>query len=163
MRWRARTVVHQHGALRPGRPQLKRDPLGAHRLSMVQPSTPLKSVYVTTAAASTVGVIYGLLGIPPSPLPFLFITLAALISVVSWVQRDAHLHHLAPIQDFGLFIYLLWPVLVPWYVVRTRGTRAWTLALLLLTMVLTPVATTLAAALCHDVARALLRHRGAGA
>ncbi len=30
MRWRARTIVQRHGALRASRPQLKRDSLGAH-------------------------------------------------------------------------------------------------------------------------------------
>ena len=31
MRWRARTIVHLHCALRASRPQLKRDPLGVQR------------------------------------------------------------------------------------------------------------------------------------
>jgi len=32
VRWRARTIVQQHRALRASRPQLKRDPLGSHEV-----------------------------------------------------------------------------------------------------------------------------------
>src|SRR5258708_4332168 len=42
VRWRARTIVQRHGALRANRPQLKRDPLGsAHRNPMTHPLQPL--------------------------------------------------------------------------------------------------------------------------
>ena len=114
-------------------------------------------------AASTVAVIYGLMGVQPSPLPALFLAFAPLISVIFWVQSDARFHRLATIQDLGFFVYLLWPVLVPWYVIKTRGTRAWRLALLLLAAVVAPLILGLAAALWHDVVRAALRYLRAGA
>src|SRR5438034_10993825 len=62
---------------------------------MTEPSAPLKSVFVTTVAASSVAVIYGLVGVQPSPLPTLFLTFAPLISVIFWVQSDARFHRLA--------------------------------------------------------------------
>src|SRR5256885_15014036 len=99
---------------------------------MTELSAPLKSVFVTTVAASTVAVIYGLMGVQPSPLPALFLAFAPLISVIFWVQSDARFHRLATIQDLGFFVYLLWPVLGPWDVIKTRGTRAWGLGLFLL-------------------------------
>src|SRR6266566_911989 len=49
---------------------------------MTEPSAPLKSVFVTTVAASTVAVIYGLMGVQPSPLTALFLAFAPLISVI---------------------------------------------------------------------------------
>jgi hypothetical protein len=130
---------------------------------MTQPAAPLKSVFVTTVAASSLAAIYGLTGVRPSPVPSLFLTFAPLISVIFWIQNDARFHRLATIQDLGLFVYLLWPVLVPWYVIKTRGRRAWSLALLLLAAVFAPLVLTLAAALWHDVVRAGLEHLRAGA
>jgi len=130
---------------------------------MTERSAPLKSVFVTTVTASTVAVIYGLVGVQPSPLPTLFLTFAPLISVIFWVQSDARFHRLATIQDLGFFVYLLWPVVVPWYVIKTRGARAWSLALLLLGAVVAPLILGLAAALWHDVVRAALRYLRAGA
>src|SRR5438309_354548 len=122
---------------------------------MTEPSAPLKSVFVTTVAASTVAVIYGLMGVQPSPLPALFLAFAPLISVIFWVQSDARFHRLATIQDLGFFVYLLWPVLVPWYVIKTRGTRAWTLALLLLGAVVAPLILGLAGRPPRQAARVL--------
>jgi hypothetical protein len=130
---------------------------------MTEPSTPLKSVFVTTVAACTVGVIYGLAGVRPSPLPALFLAFAPLISVILWVQNDARLHRLATIHDLGFFAYLLWPVLVPWYVFKTRGARAWSLALLLLAAVVAPLILVVAAALWHEAVRAALQYLRAGA
>jgi hypothetical protein len=123
---------------------------------MTQSSAPLKSVFVTTVATSTVAVIYGLLGVHPSPLPALIMAFAPLISVIVWVQSDARFHRFATIQDLGLFVYLLWPVVLPWYVIKTRGARAWTLALLLVGAVFAPRVFALAGALWHDVARVVL-------
>ncbi len=127
---------------------------------MTSPSTPLKPVYITTVACAALGAIYGIFGIHPSLLPVLFITLAPLISVVFWVQNDARLYRLSTIQDFGLFVYLLWPVLVPWYVIKTRGVRAWTLIFLLLAAIVAPLVLTLFAAFFHDFATYIARHYG---
>src|SRR5438094_10448142 len=106
---------------------------------MTEPSAPLKSVFVTTVAASSVAVIYGLVGVQPSPLPTLFLTFAPLISVIFWVQSDARFHPLATIQDLGFFVYLLWPVVFPWYVIKTCGARAWGLVFLLLAVLVARV------------------------
>ena len=125
---------------------------------MTTPSTPLKPVYITTVACCAIGATYGVFGIPPSLLPVLFITLAPVISVVFWVQNDARLYRLSTIQDFGLFVYLLWPALVPWYVINTRGVRAWTLILILLAAIVAPLVVTLFAALLHDVATYVAKH-----
>ena len=124
---------------------------------MTQPLASLKPVYVTTVVCSALGAVYGLLGIDPSPLPVLFISLAPVVSVVVWVQNDARRQRLSTIQDWGLFVYLFWPVLVPWYVITTRDHRAWTLALILLGAAVAPLVLTLVAALWHDLARYYLR------
>ena len=30
-------------------------------------------------------------------------------------------------QDWGLFLLLAWPVVIPWYAFKTRGRRGWRL------------------------------------
>ncbi len=119
---------------------------------MTSPSTPLGSVYFTSGACAAIGGIYGFLGIPPSPLPITTIALAPVVSVVLWVQNDARHHGLSTVHDFGLLVYLLWPVLVPWYVLKTRGVRAWSLALLLLTAAVAPLVVAVLTAFLHDIA-----------
>jgi len=53
--WRARTIVQRHGALRAGRPQLKRDPLGSPRAdcmtisSGAEPTSPPRRSQRSTA------------------------------------------------------------------------------------------------------------------
>lgn len=123
---------------------------------MSQLSTPLKPVYVTTVTSSALGAAYGFLGIEPSALPELFIRLASLVSVVLWVEDDARLRQFSSIQDWGMFVFLFWPLLVPWYVFKTRGTRAWTLALVLLGAAVAPGVENGMAALWRDMARHVL-------
>jgi hypothetical protein len=105
---------------------------------MTEQSASLKSVYVTMATCATFAAAYGLAGLELSPLPILFITAGPLVSVVIWLQNDARLRRFATVHDWGLLAYVLWPVLVPWYVFKTRGTRAWRMSLGLLAAVLAP-------------------------
>src|ERR1041384_4299251 len=95
---------------------------------MTERSAPLKSVYVTTATCGAIAAAYGLAGVRPSAIPTLFISVAPLISVALWLETDARLRHFSGVHDWGLFVLLLWPVLVPWYVVTTRGPKAWRMA-----------------------------------
>ena len=118
---------------------------------MTEQSAPLKPLYVTTVTCATLAAVYGLAGMEPSPLPLLFISVGPLISVVLWLQNDARLHRFATVHDWGLLAYLLWPVLVPWYVFKTRGTQAWRMSLALLGAVFAPIAIFAAAAVWHVV------------
>jgi membrane-bound acyltransferase YfiQ involved in biofilm formation len=105
---------------------------------MATQAASLKPVFVTTAAAGAIAALYGLFGVHPSPVPEIFLLVAPLVSVVFWTQNDARLRRTAFIQDWGFFIYLLWPILVPGYVFKTRGWGAWRFALGLLGVVLAP-------------------------
>jgi hypothetical protein len=39
----------------------------------------------------------------------------------------------------GLFLWLAWPVLIPWYAIKTRGRHALPLALTIMVGILTPI------------------------
>src|SRR5712691_10352219 len=99
----------------------------------------LKPIYVTTATCGTLAAVYGLAGLRPSPLPLLFINLGPLISVILWLQNDARVRHVSTVHDFGFFAYLVWPVFVPWYVIKTRGAQAWGMGGWLLGAIVAPL------------------------
>ena len=60
-------------------------------------------------------------------LPALLALLAAAFlpsSIALWVLADARQRHRAVPYDFGTFVFIAWPLLVPIYLFSTRGWRA---------------------------------------
>ena len=47
--------------------------------------------------------------------------IAFLITTVFWAYYDADRGDFNKPFDFGLFIYVFWPIAFPWYLVKTRG------------------------------------------
>ena len=84
-------------------------------------------------------------------LPLVLIDVALLVSVVLWAQNDARARRLGIVQDFGLFAYVLWFALISWYVIKTRGTRAWRTALGLVGATLAPIALLVMGMVWHAV------------
>ena len=39
------------------------------------------------------------------------------------MRRDSRLRSISSIYDLGLFLYLLWPLIMPYYLLKTRGAR----------------------------------------
>ena len=58
--------------------------------------------------------------------------------VVWWIERDARQSLYWPAHHYALWLFSVWPIAVPHYVVRTRGRRGWPLALTLLTAIASP-------------------------
>ncbi len=44
-----------------------------------------------------------------------------LVASILWAYYDADREDFEKPFDFGLFIYIFWPVAFPWYLVKTRG------------------------------------------
>ena len=97
-------------------------------------------VYLTTAACCTIGAAYTLIEIEPSPAVGLIVPLAPLIAILFWFQEDARRTSLAGVQDWGLFLWIAWPFLLPWYVFRIREQGGWRLLLLTIALVFAPIA-----------------------
>ena len=38
-----------------------------------------------------------------------------------WMRRDSRLRSVPWIYDMGMFLYILWPFLMPYYLLKTRG------------------------------------------
>ena len=51
-------------------------------------------------------------------------------------MRDARRTGVALVHDWGLFLCVAWPALIPWYAWKTRGRSGWRLTLNLFTLIL---------------------------
>ena len=102
----------------------------------------LSRVYITAAVCTSFAGAYAAMGIGPPPLVFLFAYYASPVSVVLWLQRDARVLRVPTVHDWGMLAFITWPIMIPWYVIKTRGLGAGLpLAAFLLLPVLVPPVT----------------------
>jgi hypothetical protein len=40
-----------------------------------------------------------------------------------WLRTDCRKRNVAVVYDLGLFLYLAWPIVMPYYLVKTRGAK----------------------------------------
>jgi hypothetical protein len=40
-----------------------------------------------------------------------------------WLRNDSRKRALASVYDMGFFLYLAWPIVMPYYLVKTRGAK----------------------------------------
>lgn len=71
----------------------------------------------------------------PSPVVELFFSGGPLLAVILWLQQDARRTGVGSVQDWGYFLLLAWPVVIPWYAFKTRGPDGWRLILLLFCLI----------------------------
>jgi hypothetical protein len=88
-------------------------------------------VFCSIAAA-----LYVVTQVQPSPVAALFFSIGPLIAVILWLQKDARRTGVGAVHDWGYFLLLAWPVVIPWYAFRTRGRAGWRLAARLLLLIL---------------------------
>jgi len=101
----------------------------------------LRTAYVTAAFCSLVAVLYAAIAVEPAPILLLCISFAPLTAVCLWLQKDARHAGIGGIQDWGFFLWLFWPVVIPWYAFKTRGLSGWRLAAGLLGLAAAPIIT----------------------
>jgi hypothetical protein len=63
----------------------------------------------------------------PSPAVELLFSAGPLLAVVLWLQKDAQRTRAPAVLDWGYFLLLGWPVVIPWYAFKTRGHGGWRL------------------------------------
>jgi hypothetical protein len=59
---------------------------------------------------------------PPSAFTFLY-PLGLLWLIGWWLQTDSRKYGVAWVFDMGLFLYIAWPLIMPYYLFRTRGLK----------------------------------------
>jgi hypothetical protein len=84
----------------------------------------LAAVFSSLAAA-----VYAATQTEPSPSIALFLSGGPLLAVILWLQKDAQRTGVGAVQDWGYFLVLFWPVVIPWYAFKTRGRSGWRLTL----------------------------------
>jgi len=115
------------------------------------PTASLKLLFGTVVVCTFFVLIYGVLAIPLNPFIHFVIIVAPTVSAISWLKADARARHVPLVHDMGLFLWIAWPVLIPWYAVKTRGRHGLPLALLVGFAIITP----LMLAAVFEAARAL--------
>ena len=58
----------------------------------------------------------------PGAVTFLF-TVGMLWAVGWWLRRDSHRRGVLSVYDLGFFLYLAWPIVMPYYLIKTRGVK----------------------------------------
>ena len=102
------------------------------------PARPLSRVVVTSCVCSAFFAVYGVIHQAPAPLIQVVCNFATLVSAVMWLEAEARSRGLALVHEWGFFAYLAWPVVIPWYVVKTRGAHGLGLAAFLYGVILAP-------------------------
>ena len=58
------------------------------------------------------------------PAGFTFVSALGFIWLIGWwLRRDSRLRSISSVYDLGLFLYFLWPFIMPYYLLKTRGAR----------------------------------------
>ena len=99
----------------------------------------LAAVFSTVAAA-----VYAAAQVEPSPVVGLFLSSGPLLAVILWLQKDAQRTGVGVVQDWGYFLLLAWPILIPWYAFKTRGRAGWALGLSLIALIISTSVTSFA-------------------
>jgi hypothetical protein len=59
-----------------------------------------------------------------SPAFLTFATALGFVWIVGWwMRRDSRRQGIAWVYDMGMFLYILWPFIMPYYLLKSRGVR----------------------------------------
>ncbi len=114
-----------------------RDSLGAHE-TMALAAVSTKLVVLTVSLATGLATLHAVEARPFSAFLLLLITLGPLLAVVAWLRADAQARKVRLVFDWGFLAYIGWPVLIPWYIYRSRGPHGWPLTLVLFLGIVAP-------------------------
>lgn len=62
--------------------------------------------------------------------------MAPATAVILWLVKDARRTGVGAVIDLGYFLVLAWPIVIPWYALKTRGSKGWPLIGLLFGLIL---------------------------
>jgi hypothetical protein len=78
---------------------------------------------VLTGALALFESAYVAFQVPPSPLAATIMVYSVPLYLAFWVLMDARLRRCVPCMDFGLFVYMAFPLSIAWYVLWSRRLR----------------------------------------
>jgi hypothetical protein len=98
----------------------------------------LRVAELTALCCSVIAIVYTVTQREPVPIVTLFMTSGPVFAAVLWLQRDAQRTGVGAVHDWGYFLLLAWPVIIPWYAFKTRGVKGWRLMAALFGLIATP-------------------------
>ena len=87
----------------------------------------LRVAKLAALVCSLAAAIYAGVQAVPSPLAALLFSGGPLLAVILWLQKDARRTGVGAVHDLGYFLWLAWPLVIPWYSFKTRGRSGWKL------------------------------------
>lgn len=110
----------------------------AHTVSATDRDIPLLVARLTAVFGSVVAAVYAVAEVTPAPAVEFFLAAVPTFAVVLWLQRDAARTGVGAVLDFGYFLLLAWPIVIPWYAFKTRGWKGRWLTIRLFVLILAP-------------------------
>ncbi len=96
-------------------------------------------LFVFFAVAQTARGIYLGSGIEPAPAYVMLDFLGVIWILGWWLGQDLRAQKVARPLDLGMFLMIAWPLVVPYYLIKTRGVRALALIAIFVAVYMTPV------------------------
>ena len=93
------------------------------RKLLPQISSPTALLYLYLIAAQVVTGVYLAREAELPPAFSLLYPLGFLWAVGWWLRRDSRARGVGWVFDMGLFLYIAWPVVMPYYLLKTRGAK----------------------------------------
>ena len=102
-------------------------PAEMHSLMTATNDITLRVAKLAALVCSLAAALYAGVQIEPSPMAALLLSGGPLVAVILWLQKDARRTGVGAVHDWGYFLWLAWPLVIPWYAFRTRGRSGWKL------------------------------------
>ncbi|MCU1264207.1 MAG: hypothetical protein JWM21_525 [Acidobacteria bacterium] len=85
--------------------------------------SPTALLYEFIIVAETTRGVYITSGIDPPPAFILINALCFLWLMGWWLRRDKGKRSLSCTFDIGMFLYVAWPIIMPYHLLKSRGTK----------------------------------------
>jgi hypothetical protein len=115
-----------------------------------EPRPSLANVLVVAAMGSFFAAAYALLGEPAPPVVGLFTKFGPIVAVALWFRRYLIWSRRRMPFDYGYFLLIGWPILIPIDALRMHGRRGWLLVGQLYALAIAPA---VVAAIIEELAR----------
>jgi hypothetical protein len=89
-----------------------------------QLSTPAALLCILLVISQIVTALYVSRDLELPPEFILLVRLGLVWGIGWWLQKDNHRHQIKWVYDMGLFLYIAWPFIMPYYLFKTRGIKA---------------------------------------
>ena len=118
----------------------------------------LRVAIFTAMACSIAAAIYTVTDLEPAQIMATILMFAPLMAVIIWLQKDSQRSGVGNVQDWGMFVWFAWPVVIPWYAFKSRGPGGWRLLVGLVALICSVTVTGFAVAWFAYGVRLVLWH-----